>query len=1660
MRGLWAAGLAILALGFGIGFVAARGVDSFALQRAGRGASVAQASNGGAEIWNLFGHPRAADAPRRGLARPDGFAVWKTRLDSSGADPVACIEMSRPLAPGRAYGDFVLVSPTPDHAPAVTVRGDELCLGGVGFADRHVTLLKGLPDQAGDTLAENAEVDFTFGDRKPYVGFAGQGVILPRDESDGVGIETLNVSRLKIEVWRVADRNLVRKSVGAARGYGDGEEDEGAGGEYFDDSPDDAGRVVWKGTLNVKAQEGARATTVFPLGAVLRSMSPGGYVIKAVDISGGRDLAGADGGGEDATEASRWVIFTDMALTGYSGADALDVVARSLKTAKTLPGLKVSLMAKDGEILGSARSDASGRVTFPHALLAGEGAGAARMVMAYGPGGDLALLDLNRAPLDLSKQNVGGREGAGPGGLGGRTPTEAIDGFLYADRGIYRPGERVHLTAMTRDLKAEAVGDRKGYILVKRPSGVEFKRYAFSRTGGGAVLADVDLPAAAPRGHWSAELHIDGFDSPAGALSFAVEDFAPQRLAVAADGRSATPVTMGEARVINVSARFLYGAIGSGLQAQGEARLRVDPAPFPAFEGYQWGDAVKPFDEKRLDLASTVTDGAGHAAFTLDSATAGDTPDPLVAAVTASVFEPGGRPVRQGLALNVRARPLYLGVKVDQGEASGDRAPPVTLSLIAVDAQGRRVAAAGVRYRLIKETWTYDWFQQNGRWQARRTSHDVPIADGAIDLVAAAPARLARRLGWGDYRIELSGAGGARTVARFSAGFGAPSQDAEAPDQLRLSAGSATYGQGDTVSINIKGPYRGEAQVAVATDRLIDFRTLTLGADGGVVHLKTGPAWGGGAYVMVTLIQPRDPVATPVPRRALAVIYVPLDPKGRRLEVTLGAAEKIASYAPVTVPVKVNGLAFGQRAYITVAAVDEGILALTKYESPDPAKWYFGKRALGVDYRDDYGRLLDPNLGAPAGVNFGGDELGGQGLTTTPIKTVALWSGVVRTGLDGRAVVKLPPGDFNGQLRIMAVAWTDKAVGAASKAMTVREPVVADLDLPRFLAPGDRALATLELHNVEGRPGDYAVSATGTNGLWNALKQTVRLILGQRLAERLSLSAPTHTGIDTLGFQVTGPGFSQAKSYRLQTRIGWGPVTRVTSTLQKPGEAFTPSASLLSGLAAGDVQMQVSYSPFQGFDPAAVSLALSRYPYGCTEQLASTGTPSLYNAASDPRARKDLADAVGRLLDRQSLDGALGLWNVGDQNADAWIGAYATDFLVEARAQGAPVPEEALNRALSAMRQISLPEGFASVSYRLTYQDWGFSDKAAAKAATARLRSRASAYALYVLAKAGHGDLPRLRWWHDVQMKTEVSPLAMAQVGAGLAAMGDQARARSAMRQAVAALGYKDRQDWYQSPLRDLAGVIALAYEAGQPDIARSLQGRLAGAVRDPDRLNTQEEAFLMRAAHAMLAAAGPTRIAATGVTPLTPAGGAQRWGVGVLAQARFVNLGSGAIWRTVTVRGTPLAAPPATGDGLSITKQVLTLEGAPASLAHVRQGERLIVRLTGQSRQGATAPLAIDDALPAGFEIETTLGPADVKNGPYKFLGDLTVPNAQESRDDRYVAALTVGGNKAFGVAYVIRAVTPGDFFLPGASAFDMYHPGVAGRTAAGRVQIAAAGG
>jgi hypothetical protein len=863
---------------------------------------------------------------------------------------------------------------------------------------------------------------------------------------------------------------------------------------------------------------------------------------------------------------------------------------------------------------------------------------------------------------------------------------------------------------------------------------------------------------------------------------------------------------------------------------------------------------------------------------------------------------------------------------------------------------------------------------------------------------------------------------------------------------------------GDDAVITIQAPYAGLADVVVATDRVLEVRQIEVSEAGAEIAIPVTPAWGQGAYVMVTVHTPRDPVDQPLPRRAVGVAYVSVDTAPRTFEVSLEAPDVVEPNQTISIAVRAEG-GPNEPVFLTLAAVDEGILLLTGHASPNPVDVFFGKERLGVDLLDDYARLLDPNQGAAASLRSGGDQIGGAGLSVVPTRSVALFSGLVELGRDGRGSVELDLPDFNGELRLMAVAWSRTGLGAGARPITVRDAVPAELILPRFLAPGDVAEATVTLDNVAGTPGEYAmtVSATGPVETGGGAV-TMGLSQGEREDGSVRLSGQGE-GIARLDLAVSGPdGFTAASTYPIQVRSAFLPVTRLERVILRAGQSYTPGAGLIEGFTAGSAQVQVSAAA-SPIDAAALYSSLYRYPYACTEQLVSRVTPLLYAGQLAALAGDDAPDgaagqvrqAIETLLSRQSSNGSFGLWRVGDREASAWLGAYTVDFIARAEQAGYPVPPAALERALASMQPVSQGELWRS----------GYDDDIGIPRWTRdtreRLIDRSSAYALYVLARAGQADRSRLRYMHDERLNAIDSPLARAHIGAGLAAMGDRARASSAFQAAIAALGYSNTGDWYQTALRDRAGVLALAAEAGFDDLVEQLAQPLVSDVREPARLTTQEKAFLILAAQALAGGQDAVTVSYDGAADSATA---VNFDEAALADAGvFTNTGDRPIFLTVLATGAPAQAPAAAAEDLIIEKRILTTDGRPADLASVRQGDRLIVFLAMTPQRQARASYIVADLLPAGFEIEAILGPRDVtEGGIYPFLDPLALPSIAEARDDRFIAAVTTSPRlrETTQFAYIVRAVTPGDFTMPGVVAEDMYAPDVFARSQAGRVQIA----
>lgn len=1559
------------------------------------------------------------------LRAQHGFRLLDYSVDSDAASPRICFQFSEALAGRRTdYTPFVAVAG--QDKPALSTDDKQLCVEGLKHGERYsITLRAGLPAAVKETLAKSADFNIYVRDRKPFVHFAGKAYVLPRTGQRGIPVVSVNTKTVKVEIYRVGDRNLIDTVLGRDFQTNLYRYDlERLGKQH--------GAKVWSGELSVESPLNADVTTAFPIGEAVGDLKPGVYVM-AAQAAGPKSEESYD------EVATQWFIVSDLGLAAMSGNDGIAVFVNSLATTDFKAGTEVRLIARNNEVLAVRTTDAAGMARFEAGLARGEGGLAPALVVASDPSGDYAFLNLKSPAFDLTDRGVAGRPAA-----------TGLDAFVYTERGVYRTGETVHITSLLRDARGIAVVGVPLTLVIERPDGVEYRRTMVADQGAGGRSLSVPIVASASTGTWRVHAFTDPKRPAVGEATFMVEDYVPDRIEFDLATTSAT-LSRTEPAAVTVDGRFLYGAPASGLDLEGE--LAIAPAKErPGLPGYQFGLADDEAKAERKPLENLpTTDVAGKARFPVALADLPETTRALQADIIVRMSEAGGRAVERKLTLPIAAaatmigvKPLFSGRPLGEGETAG-------FDVIVAAPDGKMQSRSGLRYELLKIERRYQWYRQEGRWEYEPVQSTQRVADGSLDVAADKPGRIAVPVTWGRYRLQVTtdDPNGPTTSVQFDAGWYADTS-ANTPDVLEIALDKAEYRPGDSMTVAVTARTAGKITLSVIGDRLLT--TTTADVQAGLVRLPltVGGDWGTGAYMVATLRRPLDVAASRMPGRALGVQWFAIDRAARTLTVDMKLPNLMRPNGTLRVPVKLGGLNPGDDARIAVAAVDVGILNLTNYKPPAPEDYYLGQRELSAELRDLYGQLIDGMQGVRGQIRTGGDaggELNGSPPTQAPL---ALYSGVVTVGSDGSAEVAFDIPAFAGTVRVMAVAWSKDKIGHATGDVIVRDPVVLTATLPRFLLTGDRGTLRLDIDNVEGSAGDYqvAVAAEGPLTAGTGASQTLRLVGKARGGISLPLNA-TAAGNGAVTVRITGPGnFDLARTYALAVKPATQVLTRRTVRPIAKGESITLSNDLIADLVPGTGGVALSVGPSTALDVATLLKALDRYPYGCSEQITSRALPLLYvnelateahlalDAAIDQRVR----DAIDRLLARQGSNGSFGLWSAGGE--DAWLDAYVTDFLTRARERGFPVPDGAFKLALERLQNFAVNAPEPS-------KDGG----------------RELAYAFYVLARNGLAPLGDLRYIADAKLDDIATPIAQAQIAAALGMLGDRVRAERAYAAALASIAPRpqlqllSRTD-YGSVLRDAAALVTLASEGGasKPTVINAVQ-RVEAARGLSAYTSTQEQAWMVLAARALEKEAPGMSLDIAGETHRGPLYRTFR-PADLGSNLKIANTGDAPVQAVVSVTGAPVTPEPATERGFKIERLYYTLDGKPAKPANVKQNQRFAVVLKVTEPQPQYGRIILADYLPAGFEIDNPRLVSSGDTGTLSWIEDAVTPTYSEFRDDRFTAAFDrkAGDKAVFTVAYVVRAVSPGRYVLPQAYVEDMYRPDRFGRTGTGGIVVESA--
>lgn len=1490
----------------------------------------------------------------------------------------------------------------------------------------EVVVRDGLPGLTGATLQAPVRQTLTTRDVKPAVSFASQGSVLPARLSNGIPVTAVNVSEVNINFHRLKEERIGRFLQAINQSYNNQ--------FYRYDELKNWGELVYSGRFAFDAPANTVVKKAIAVEDIEALQAPGMYVAVMEEA-----------GSYDYRRNTTYFVVTDIGLHARVYADSLLVLAQSLSDGKALAGVSISLLDKKGNVLQERKTGPAGDTRFD--LLNKEG----RYLLAR-DGKQMAVLELIGAALDLSEFELGQRP---------QLPQEA---FVYTPRDLFRPGEVVDFSILLRNGDGYLEKPQTLNIAVHQPDGQQVQQAILTSQDMGYYHYRFAIPANVPTGNW----RFDITQLAGGTVSypFKVEEFLPERMALTFNHGQQTPLRFGAGDTVRipVNGMYLYGAPAAGSRLGGSIRVGLLREPLADYKGYVFGNELEADVSQEFDLADLFLDDQGNTTVNIESRWS-SVRSPLQVRLLASLYESSGRPVVRAYTAQIWPGKNQIGVKPSFGTQNPDANSVVEFDLIQVDRDGRLQALDDVQVNLIREDRQYYWEYDDERgWHYSYTEKEYVERSQNLALKAATGNKVSFNVEWGRYRLEVKDPhSGAVTTVRFHAGedwYAAwqASQTAGTsirPDAVTLALDKAAYRPGEVARLQINSPHAGEAVVLVEAGELLWLKRLTLKNTQGSVDIPVAADWNRhDTYISVVVLRGASRSQQITPNRAFGLVHLPLDRAERRLQVTLNAPDKTLPETRLSTEVQVSdssGQPFAN-GYVTLAAVDVGVLNITDFRTPDPFEGFFGRRRYGVDNRDSYGRIIELNEFEKARIRFGGDadlSRGGKE-PQSDVQIVSLFEKPVRLDAQGKARIELPLPDFNGKVRLMALAFGESRFGHADQETIVAAPVVTQLGVPRFLALGDRARAVLDVHNLSGRDQTLQVEI-GTRAGLKESRSVHTLKLAQDGKTTLPFELETvYLEQGLIEARISGEGFEPLqRQWTLGIRPAYPAQVREAHLVLEPGaEAALPS-ELLRGLHNAGTEMRLSIGNQANLNLPVYIRDLLQYPYGCLEQTSSSVFPYAF-ATEQNQARFQMSPvsaqqraeridaAFTRIAGLQQPTGGFGMWSE-DSSEEHWLTVYVADFMLNVQEQGFAVPQGLLERTLARLGEyVNRSGSLFEERYSDDMDHYRFAYKA---------------YAGYVLARLNKVPLASLRTLYDRERRHAQSGLPLLHLALALRQAGDQARADQAMKEALVKVrrnrGYLAD---YGSPLRDQALMVYLLLKHQvHTDHALALSFELANLLKETRWLSTQERNALFLAGLMLEANSHGAWMAKLGigdaVETLAQSGMAYRKleGDGLRRGVRVQNTGNSRLYVATQVSGYPLQAPEAQEQDYRIRRQYFDPAGRPVSIAQVRSGDLVIVHLEVASKDTAPDSLVID-FIPAGFELENQNLEHAVKLDDFRVDGKTvdelqsdTAVKHQEYRDDRYVAAVDLRYGRAH-LFYLMRAVTPGQFTVPPPYVEDMY--------------------
>lgn len=1285
------------------------------------------------------------------------------------------------------------------------------------------------------------------------------------------------------------------------------------------------------------------------------------------------------------------------------------VSVNDIMTAEPMPGVELTAYNYQLQPVGKAKSDSEGFAEIktsgkPFALVAEKGKSS----------GYLKLLD--GLEKSLSRFDTGGE-----------AISSGLKAFVYGERGVWRPGDTLHISIMIDDRDRHIPESHPVTMEIYNPQGQFYARQVNTHGVKGLYVFDIPTREDDPTGVWNAYFKVGGASFH---KALHIETVKANRMKVILKSTDEALVS-GRATCFELTANWLTGPAASGLSAVSELVLSRSHTSIKGYEGYIFDNPLSEFSDSRYVMFEKKLNAKGQTLEYLMMPEVDGAPGMLKAAITTRVMEAGGESSIVTYTMPFVPYSSFVGVQLPSEQQYTDCDQIYKVAV--VDADGRAVAGHELEYRIYKLDWSW-WWQSGGSYLDSYVNGKsaTPVSQGSF-ISGQTPYNLSFRVDypeWGRYLVyvkDLTGghsSGGIVYLDWPSWRGRSDKQDPSALTMLSFNTDKKSAEAGEEVTVYIPAAEGGRALVSLENGRRVISRAwVKTSAEGDTQYkFRLSSEMAPNVYIHVTLLQEQKRVSNDLPIRLYGVQTVMVNDRNSHLEPVISLPEVLRPQEKFTVKVKEKN---GKPMCYTLAIVDEGLLDLTSFRTPDPWNAMYAREALGVKTWD----LYDDVIGAFSGKFSPMFSIGGDEDVKIGNKKDSRFNPVVKFlgpfSLErGEAKHELSLPMYVGSVRVMVVAGQAGAYGNDEKTVPVRTPLMVLPTLPRVLGTEEQVTLPANIFAMEDDIRNVSVKVSVDGPLSIKGSDTRQLSFseaGDQLA-RFSLSTGSEEGTARVTVTAVSGPYKASDSIVIEVRNPNQNTLVSESRLVKGTENFS-----FAPFSGGEATVQVTGFPAVDFD--GFFSFVSAYEYDCTEQLASKGMTLLYirKFLSEEKQKKAdvlIPEILRQLYSRQLPDGGFAFWP-GAAIAQDWTSSMAGHFLSEAAASGYSVNKGVLASWKKFQKK-------AAAAYR-------HSDKYASYDLN-------QAYRLYTMAISGAADEGAM---NRLKSAPEFTVQARWRLAAAYAVTGKKSVAEQILADLTSSeLSAEASAHSFGSEERDKAMMLETAVLLDKIPVAMQLAEQVSESFRDGYH-DTQSTAFSALAMNRLSSRIGDASIdvevngekiktAKSSVSMNVDASG---------GSAVIKNNSSDAVYATLLLsRPAPYGQKvDAESNVIRLSVRYTDLNGKEIDPARLTQGQDFMAQYLVTSPVAVNG-LALRALVPSGCEIfnDRLFGSASAESCTYKDI-----------RDDRVVwyFDISAGGRKKFKIR--LQAAYEGEFVLPSVKCEAMYDPMVHARTASGKMSI-----